>query len=93
VSRVIPPGRAGYLMGGSPEGRRVGNIPIGTYISRMSITRQELEIDALHPVSSFCQGVNDKLLMLRFPFSHLSIRGDDTLDVVVNILHLALLAV
>ncbi len=93
MSRVIPPGRAGYLMGGSPEGRRVGNIPIGTYISRMSITRQGLEIDALHPVSCFCQGVNDKLLMLWFPFSHLSIRGDDTLDVVVNILHLALLAV
>jgi hypothetical protein len=47
------------------------------------------DADPLHSIRSFYQDINDKLLVLHFPSSHLSIRINERLDVVVDVLELS----
>jgi len=47
----------------------------------------------LHPIGSPCQDVNDKLSVLRLPFSHLSIRVNGQLNIIFDILQLSPLVV
>ena len=57
----------------------------------MSESHQEFSIDALHPVSLFCEDVDRQLLVLRFPPSISWMRGNDRLDVVPDVLLLSTL--
>ena len=58
----------------------------------MSEGREEGSSD-LHPISSLCQDVDDELLMLRFPPSHLSMRINGELDIILDIISLSALVV
>ena len=51
----------------------------------MSESRHIFSIDALHPVSLFCEGVDDKLLVLRFPPSIFWMGVNDRLDIVLDV--------
>src|SRR5258707_59857 len=56
--------------------------------------REEIQYkNALHPVCSFCQNINHKLLVHRCPSSHPSVRVYDRLDVVLNVFFLSALVV
>jgi hypothetical protein len=50
-------------------------------------------INALHSIRSFRQDVNHKLLVLRFPSSHVTIRAYDPLDIALDIFLLSALVV
>ncbi len=51
--------------------------------------KQGLMAYGLHPIGSPCQDVNDKLSVLRLPFSHLSIRVNGQLNIIFDILQLS----
>ena len=69
VSMVIRLAHVGYAPGDTWQDTLAGNVPIGTYDVWMSVM-MKTSIDALHPVCSFCQDINHKLPVLRFPSSH-----------------------
>src|SRR5229473_2872606 len=69
------------------------NPPNGTYIADMSKTYQQIGIDALHAVGFFCEDIDDQLLMLCSPPFVLSMRVNNRLDVILNVLLLSLLVV
>ena len=73
ASLVIRPELVEYGLGGSHQGSRVGNTPIGTYDGTMSEGREEGS-SGLHPISSLCQDIDDELLMLWLPSSHIWVR-------------------
>src|SRR5260221_964577 len=86
---VIHPELAGCAPGGSRRGTPAGNAPTGT-CGRGWVRDVKMNgINALHPIGLFCQGINDKLLMLLFPSSHLSTRVHHRLDILLNVLHLS----
>ena len=92
VLMVIRLGHAGYAPGGTQQGTLVGNGPIGTYKACLSVVKKS-SINILHPVCSLCQNINHKLLVLRCPSTHSSVRVYDRLDVVFNVFLLSALVV
>jgi len=50
-------------------------------------------VNALHPISSCCQDVDDKLLVFWLPSLHFSMRINSELDIVLDIPHLSILVV
>src|SRR5713226_7171274 len=86
VTRLVRP--QGLLVGGHkcvpPD-----NPPTGTYITEMSETHQEISIDALHAVGFFCEDVDNQLLMLCSPPFVFTMRVDDRLDVIFDVLLLS----
>ena len=54
----------------------------------MRVVKNE-DVIPLHSIRSFYQDINDKLFVLHFPSSHLSIRINERLDVVVDVLELS----
>src|ERR1700679_2867606 len=61
------------------------NLPIGTYVTKMSESHQGFCTEALHAIGLFCEDVDHQLLVLRFPPSILRMRVNDRLDVVLNV--------
>src|SRR5712692_8334090 len=90
VTRLVRP--QGLLDGGHkcvpPD-----NPPTGTYIIEISETHQEISIDALHAVGFFCEDIDDQLLVLCFPPFVFSMRVNDRLDVILDVLLLSSLVV
>ena len=92
VSMVIRLGHVGSALGGIQQGNLAGNEPIETYEMSMSVAHKS-SINALHPVCSFCQDINHKLLVRRRPSPHPSVCVYDRLDVVFNVFLLSALVV
>ena len=67
ASLVIRPVHVGCVLGCSCRCRQPGSLPIGTYITKISVSHQEFDIDALHPIRFIREDVDDQLLVLRFP--------------------------
>ena len=82
----------GYAPGGTWRGILAGNAPIQTYGVWMNFVKNP-RISALHPVCSFCQDINHKLLVHRCPFLHPSVHVHNGLDVVLNVFLLSALVV
>jgi len=61
---VIRLAHVGYGPEGTWQGTLAGNGPIGTYDVWMSIVKKP-SINDLHPVCSFCENINHKLLVHR----------------------------
>jgi hypothetical protein len=59
----------------------------------MSVVKKSGINNALHPVRPFCQDVNYKLLLLRFPSSHITIRAYNPLHIFLDVLFLSPLVV
>jgi hypothetical protein len=89
---VIRLGHAGYALGGTQQGTLAGNAPNGTYEEWMSVVKKS-SINALHPIFSFCQNINHKLLVHRCSSPHPSVRVYDRLDVVLDVFLLSALVV
>ena len=82
ASRLV---HAGYVLVCSRRRRPTDNLPIGTYVTKMSESHQEVLTEASHAIGLFCEDVDDQLLVLRFPPSIHRMRVNDRLDVVFNI--------
>ena len=92
VSVVIRLEHVGFAPEDIQQGSLAGNVPIGTYELWMSVTKKS-SINALHPVCSFCQDTNYKLLVHRGPSPHPSVCVYNRLDVVLNVFFLSALVV
>ncbi len=90
VTRLVRP--QGLLDGGHkcvPS----DNPPIGTYITKMSETHQEISIDTLHAVGFFGEDVDGQLPVLCCPPFVFSMGVNDPLDVILDVLLLSFLVV
>jgi len=85
-------GHAGSAPGGTQPGNLAGNVPTGTYEVWISVVNRS-GINPLHPVCSFCQNINHKLLVYGCPSPHPSVRIDNRLDVVLDVFFLSALVV
>ena len=84
---------AGYVLVYTRRRMPADNLPIGTYVTKLSDSHREFCTGALHAIGLFCEDVDHQSLVLRFPSFILRMLVNDRLDVVLNISPLSALIV